>query len=129
MHFGRIVRVGAVALVLGACSGGGGGGTTGPNPPDNNPPTTPGTPVASASVTAGANDEFTPRSVDLRLGGTVTWSFGARAHEVGFQGTGAPADIPTTTGAQVSRTFGTAGTFNYSCSLHPGMNGTIRVVQ
>ncbi|HEX2093581.1 MAG TPA: hypothetical protein VHG28_14340 [Longimicrobiaceae bacterium] len=132
MHIPRRVLAGTVALALCACSGGGGDGGTGPNPPPggnppNNPP--PGTPVASAAVAAGANsDDFTPQTVDLRVGGTVTWTFGARAHEVVFQAVnGAPANIPSTTNAQVPRTFSTVGTFPYACGLHQGMTGTIRV--
>ena len=120
---------GAAALLLGACGGGEGGGT-GPAPPGGNPPVGPPVnPVDNAAVTAGASsNDFTPATVDVKAGGTVTWSFGARAHEVIFQAMeGTPSDIPATTDAQVVRTFGRAGTFPYSCSLHQGMTGTVRV--
>ncbi|HEX2189397.1 MAG TPA: hypothetical protein VHG51_10890 [Longimicrobiaceae bacterium] len=127
MSVRRNVLLAGAVLALAGCSGGGG---TGPEPPVTTPPTTPpGSPVPSAGVTAGStSDTFTPGSVDLTLGGTVTWSFGERAHEVIFQAAaGAPADIPATTSAQVARTFGTRGTFPYACSLHQGMSGTVTV--
>ena len=38
-----------------------------------------------------------------------------------------PADVPTSTNAQVARQFNTAGTFPYECTVHPGMAGTIVV--
>jgi len=33
------------------------------------------------------------------------------------------------TGASYSRTFNTAGTFSYTCTLHGGMNGSVLVKQ
>lgn len=83
----------------------------------------------AVTVVAGANsNDFTPASVAIARGGTVTWTFGAILHNVDFQGTaGAPAPIPNTSNASVARTFNNAGTFGYSCSLHSGMNGTVQV--
>lgn len=70
---------------------------------------------------------FDPASVDIAVGGTVTWNITGIPHNVTFAGgAGAPANIPTGTGTD-SRTFNTVGTFNYSCTLHIGMNGTVVV--
>jgi plastocyanin len=84
---------------------------------------------ATAQVTAGNTTQtFTPPTVDIANGGTVTWSFGQLTHNVTFGGqTGAPANIATTTNTQVQRTFGTSGTFGYNCTVHPGMSGTVVV--
>jgi plastocyanin len=41
--------------------------------------------------------------------------------------TGVPADIATTANASVTRTFSTAGTFTYHCTIHPQMTGTVIV--
>ena len=80
----------------------------------------------SATVTT-SNSSFNPSSVEITVGGSVTWNFGSTAHNVNFSSAGAPANIPTTSGASVSRTFGTAGTFPYACNLHEGMTGTVIV--
>jgi plastocyanin len=84
---------------------------------------------AAASVTADASNSFTPQQVDISTGGTVTWSFsGSEAHNVSFAGTtGAPSSIGDTQNASVSRTFTTAGTFNYNCTRHAGMTGVVVV--
>lgn len=84
---------------------------------------------AAADVVAGnATQTFTPATVDIAVGGTVTWTFGALTHNVTFGGqTGAPANIATTTNTQIQRTFNTAGAFPYDCTVHPGMSGTVNV--
>lgn len=120
----RMVLAVVAGLALAACSGGGDGGGGGPVDPGPQPNPEP---VASATVTTGASS-FTPREVHLKLGGTVTWSIGDVAHNVIFNRvTGAPADIDVTRNTQISRTFGTAGSFPYDCTLHAGMNGTVHV--
>lgn len=104
------------AVLLSSC---GGDDDTGTNPAPSGP-----------SVTANASDQFVPATLDVAVGATVTWVFGAVSHDVQFsQVAGAPANINVTTRANVSRTFGTAGVFPYICTLHSGMNGTIRVGQ
>lgn len=81
------------------------------------------------TVAAGASsNDFTPASVAIARNGTVTWTFGARVHNVDFQGAaGAPAGIGNVSNTTLARTFNNAGTFNYVCSLHSGMNGTVLV--
>ena len=88
-----------------------------------------GTLPASVTVAAGAaSNDFQPDFVAVARTGTVTWTFGGRAHNAEFSGTaGAPANIPVTTNASLARTFGTSGTFSYTCTLHPNMNGTVLV--
>lgn len=87
-----------------------------------------GTLGSTATVAAGsAANTFEPQVVGVARGGTVTWSFAAVQHNVTFSGGGAPANIPNTTNASVSRTFGTAGNFPYDCTLHAGMTGTVIV--
>ena len=73
-------------------------------------------------------DLFTPFVARVALGGTVTWRFGARGHNVIFVPTpGAPADIHVVSDVNISRTFGTPGTFRYDCTIHPGMSGRVDV--
>jgi plastocyanin len=119
--------VAAVFLAATAC--GGGGGTT--SPTTGNPGGTPGgtpspTPVPQNSVTV-SDDVFTPANVQVSVGTTVTWTWAsdARDHNVTF-GDGTSSGNRAA-GATFSKTFPTAGTFTYSCTLHGGMNGSVVV--
>ena len=81
----------------------------------------------SATVNATAGLAFSPSSVDIAVGGIVTWIF-AITHNVTFSlVTGAPSDIPDTGSGSASATFHIAGTFNYQCTIHPGMTGVVIV--
>jgi plastocyanin len=84
---------------------------------------------SSASVQADVSQQFKPKQVDISAGGTVTWDFSTLTHNVTFVGaaSGTPANIPDQTSTSVSRTFPTPGTFDYQCTLHPGMTGTVIV--
>jgi len=83
---------------------------------------------ATASVAATVGNLFTPSTVTIATGGTVTWTFAAVVHNATFgAATGAPATIPNTSGSQVSRAFPTAGRFDYVCTLHAGMTGSVIV--
>jgi plastocyanin len=96
--------------------------------------------TASASVPATAvdvsvnNNFFTPRDTAVQTGGTVTWTQSGVGHNVTFSGGPATtANIPdatlaTGTADNRTRTFTTVGTYNYTCTNHSGMNGTVRVV-
>jgi plastocyanin len=66
----------------------------------------------------------------LAIGGTATFEFGSLGHNVFFDNApaGAPANITAvTTNQSVTRTFTTAGTYNYNCHIHPGMKGVVVV--
>jgi len=79
----------------------------------------------NATVVAPAT-VFQPATVDVRAGGTVTWTFGSTGHQVTFITPGAPADIPEFQNGSVSRTFPNNGTFHYQCA-GPQMSGVVRV--
>lgn len=70
---------------------------------------------------------FQPGQTTVGVNGTITWEFGAVPHNVTFTATpGRPADIAGfNTDTAVTRTFTTAGTFAYECTIHPGMRGTV----
>ena len=108
----------------GSSSNGGvyGSGPTTPTTPSNNPaPTTPNT------VNANPGLAFNPALLTVTAGTVVTFAFGDTTHTVTFTTAGSPASIPATSNANVSVTFPTAGTYNYHCSIHPYMTGTIQV--
>jgi plastocyanin len=110
------------ALGVAACGGGGYGGST---------TTGPQTPALAADVAATPSLAFTPGTVTLAQGGTVTIKFGSVEHNVYFDNApaGAPGNI-TGANANVTKTltFTTPGTYVYNCHLHPGMHGTVIVV-
>ncbi|MBL8981055.1 MAG: Ig-like domain-containing protein [Gemmatimonadetes bacterium] len=88
-----------------------------------------GTLPTSATVAAGSNtNDFTPDLVAIARGGTVTWTFGATAHNVEFGSTpGAPQGVGNSQNTQATRTFANAGSFAYTCTLHSGQNGAVLV--
>jgi plastocyanin len=108
------------------------------------PPTTTGMPSmtsmsgASMSVTAPAapvsGDQvnidsfaFVPATLTVHAGSTVTWTnHDEEPHTVAASG-GSFKSPGMGTGATYSHTFATAGTFDYVCSIHPMMHGTVMV--
>lgn len=84
---------------------------------------------ASQSVTATSN-VFTPETVTINQGETVTWSNGGGTHNVHFEdGSFDQPAAPSGSAWTVSRTFNQAGTFTYYCEQHRslGMVGTVVV--
>jgi plastocyanin len=72
---------------------------------------------------------FDPDNLTVTAGTSVTWTWnGALDHNVTWTGQGAPAPSATQTTGTYSRTFGTAGTFDYFCTIHgQAMSGTVVV--
>ena len=85
--------------------------------------------TAPANQVMIQNMAFTPPSLTVPMGTTVTWTnkdmvqHTATADDKSFDsGQLAP-------GASFSFTFTKAGTFTYKCTIHPNMMGTIIVTQ
>ena len=72
------------------------------------------------------NNVFDPSATTVAVGSTVSWTWaqGAVAHNVTFEDGEKSANQST---GGYSRLFGTAGTYSYRCTNHPGMSGTITV--
>ena len=84
--------------------------------------------AVDATVTID-NFSFTPASVTVPVGTRVTWT---NRDDIPHTVTdaakpGGEKSAPLDTGNSYSRTFTTAGTFGYFCSLHPHMQGTVVV--
>ena len=114
---------------LSAC----GGGSYSSSPP-NTPPTG-NTPPPSNGISV-QNNMFTPGSKTVAVGSEVKWAWNSCtgdaysgqtcvSHSVTFDD---GATSPTQDQGTYSRTFNTAGTYNYHCSIHgAAMAGTITV--
>jgi plastocyanin len=83
--------------------------------------------ASSATVTMG-DFFFSPGTVTIDTGDTVTWkNTGQAPHNA--TGNGGSFSTSTINGGQsTSHTFSSAGTFNYICTIHPNMRGTVRVL-
>jgi plastocyanin len=119
-HGGRMrILTLLTSLLAAAACGGGGGDTTAPsNPPAPSPP------GSTSTVTVG-NNFFSPGSVTVATGTTVTWQWAADAvtHNVTFDDQVHSSDQHSGT---FTRTFTAAGTFPYHCTIH-GMQGSVTV--
>jgi plastocyanin len=107
---------GSVTVSTTAPGGGGGGGGGG------------GTPAApkTASVSM-ANKAFSPVSVSVAIGGTVTWKNNdSMPHNV-TSTSGAFRSPTLNPGQTFTFTFTKAGSYGYFCTFHGGMNGTVVV--
>ena len=105
-----------------ACSGGSYGSPSS-TPTGTNPP------PAADKVDATASLAFDPATLTTKVGHVVTFAFGSVGHNVYFDSaTGAPANITgVNANTSITRTFDTAGTFTYTCTIHPQMHGTVIV--
>jgi plastocyanin len=74
------------------------------------------------------NFSFSPKTFTVPAGGTVTWTNHDNAPHVVTSADDQFKKSPVLkTGQRFSNTFATAGTYSYSCSIHPRMTGKIIV--
>ncbi len=105
----RTLGAGAVAVIaLAGCGGGGddGGGE-------------------ASTVTVSVDDNvFEPETVEISAGDTVVWEWvGVEPHDVSAD----EFDSEIQTEGSFEHTFEDAGSFPYTCTVHPGMEGTVEV--
>jgi plastocyanin len=79
-----------------------------------------------ASVQVNSNS-FSPNLVNLARGGTVVWLWAdtTSQHDVTFNDP--LLSSATRNSGSHTVTFQSSGTFNYRCTVHPGMTGSIVV--
>ena len=116
----RLALVGLLA-VLASC----GGNSNEPTPnPDPGPLGEEPTHVRIPSSDGYGESSFSPGSVTIAVGKTVSWdNDDSLAHTTTsdtWNGTIGPR-------GSYRRTFSAAGTFNYRCTIHAGMDGTVIV--
>jgi plastocyanin len=72
--------------------------------------------------------KFSPGSLTIHAGDTVTWSNAGPSSHTATANNGSFTTGVLAKGASASHTFTTAGTFSYFCTIHPFMHGTIVVL-
>jgi plastocyanin len=82
---------------------------------------------AAAPVKVSVGDNFfSPTKARVARGGKVKWTNNGKVeHNVTFSGGFASGNFGP--GESVKRRFNRAGKFPYTCTIHPGMNGKVKV--
>lgn len=81
--------------------------------------------VVTTSSVEIRNSAFNPAIISVPTGTTVTWT---NRDNITHTVTGSGFDSGRLDSGQTfSRTFSTAGTYDYKCSIHPNMSGTVAV--
>ena len=119
----------AATLLVAACGGGGS-----PKPATPAPTATAtATPAPASQAPAGAaavkieGFAFSPQTITVSIGTTVTWTNRDSAtHTVAFDD-GSASSGRLAQGDQFERSFDKPGTFTYACSIHSAMKGTVVV--
>jgi plastocyanin len=88
--------------------------------------TSPSTPVLTNAV-AVTNFAFSVPSIQVSPGTTVTWTWASNAVEHNVTFSDGPTSGNRGANATYTRTFPSAGTFSYHCTIHPQMTGTVTV--
>ena len=122
----------SAGLIIGlsACgSSGSGSASSSGGATDPTAPTMPTASPQTATVAATTSLAFDPGTVTIAPGGTVTFAFGSVGHTVVFDSqTNTPASITAVSvDTSITRTFTTAGTFTFHCTVHAGMTGKVIV--
>jgi plastocyanin len=103
----------AAAVAIGC-----GGGSDNPTQPTN----------PTGTTVMVVNNAFSPATITVPVGSTVTWQWNSSGvtHNVTFQDGVTSGNMNT---GSFPRTFDTAGTFPYLCTIHGslGMTGTVTV--
>jgi amicyanin len=121
----------ATTVTLAACGAGASvaGSTSSPSTTTTVAASAPGvapTPAATADVGI-VNLKFTPAALTIKAGTTVVWTNkDAIAHTVNFATDGINSSV-LNQNDQFRHTFTTPGTYNYICSIHPFMHGSVTV--
>ncbi len=91
------------------------------------PPNSPNPPPSGAKAVTISDFAFTPASITIARGSSVTWTnSGPSTHTVtAGDGSFDSGNLPA--GGKFTHTFSTTGTFAYHCAIHPQMTGSVVV--
>ena len=123
----RLYVILLAGLYLTAC---GGSSYTAPSPSPTPTPTPTGT-TATVTIVSGAstrtNTAYSPDSVNVSVGTTVTWMNNDSTTHDSTAVNRSFATGSIAPGRSASFQFQSAGRFDYYCTIHPGMVGTVNV--
>lgn len=111
----------ALAVLFAACGGSDDGGSGATN--DTSATDKPAAGAGGATVTLKSL-KFNPDKVSIKAGETVTWEWKENVlHNVNGEG----FESANKSDGTFTHTFEKAGSFEYECTLHSGMTGTVEV--
>jgi plastocyanin len=87
---------------------------------------TPTTPPTTNSVSI-VNMSFSPAALNVTVGTTVTWTNNDNMTHTVTSDTTAFDSGNLTVGSKFTKVFSVAGTYEYHCTIHPTMKGSIVV--
>ena len=117
--YARSILIVMICLLVSAC----GSSTTSPSqtPTFANPVTIPSN-ASTLTTTA-----YSPNPISVTAGATVTWVNNDTTTHTATATDNSWNSGNIAPGGNFSRTFPTAGTFQYNCTIHPNMVGTVTV--
>jgi len=87
-----------------------------------------GTPVSIVSGSSNlTTTAYSPNPITVAVGGTITWTNNDNTAHTATDDAGGWNSGSIAPGGSFSRTFPSAGTFPYHCTLHVNMIGSVRV--
>jgi amicyanin len=120
------ITFGAQASTTPGMAGAGGSVTSAPD--TGTPTSAPSTPVGGPTVNID-DFSFAPTTLTIPAGSTVTWTNKDGEPHTVVANDGSFHSPAMDTNGTFSFTFPTAGTFDYVCSIHPFMHGTVVVTK
>jgi len=120
----RLLSVTGLILLLTAC------GSSSPSTPTPSSPS-PGAGGTPVTIVSGASimttTAFAPNPITVGVGGSVTWTNNDNTSHNATANDGTWNSGNIAPGASFTRSFPTAGSFPYHCTIHPGMVATVVV--
>jgi plastocyanin len=103
----------------------------GSGPPGGGPSVgTAGANLGASTVKVEATDQltFAPASQSAKVGEIIEWTNpGTVAHTITFDTASSLSDPTIAPGGTWEVKFSKPGTYSYKCTIHPGMDGTLKV--
>lgn len=106
-----------IVIAVAACSK----SKSDPTPTTPTKPTDPTNPGGSGNAVSIKNFAFSPATITIKKGESVTWTNSDSAPHTATEDAGVFDSGSLATGAKFSKSFATVGTFTYHCNFHSNM--------